>query len=156
MEKSLYWYIGSLHILDILQTLAQVFSCEFCEISESTFFTEHIWATASENLIFTIFQLRKHFKPFCPILSYFSKFRPANSDPVLYNSKHLSSFLDIVSSLLEDKDLGLVYLQAVFVSLIKSLFVITVRLIALNRCHFFSVILLYLVIETPNLVCVGF
>ena len=29
------------------QTLAQVFSCEFCEISKSTFFTEHLWATAS-------------------------------------------------------------------------------------------------------------
>ena len=26
---------------------AQVFSCEFCEISKSTFFTEHVWATAS-------------------------------------------------------------------------------------------------------------
>ena len=33
--------------------LAQVFFCEFCKISESTFFTEHLWATASEfpNLI---------------------------------------------------------------------------------------------------------
>ena len=29
------------------ETLAQVFSCEFCEISKNTFFTEHIWATAS-------------------------------------------------------------------------------------------------------------
>ena len=28
-------------------TLAQVFSCEFCEISKNTFFTEHLWATAS-------------------------------------------------------------------------------------------------------------
>ena len=25
------------------ETLAQVFSCEFCEISKNTFFTEHIW-----------------------------------------------------------------------------------------------------------------
>ena len=25
------------------ETLAQVFSREFCEISESTFFTEHLW-----------------------------------------------------------------------------------------------------------------
>ena len=30
-------------------TLTQVFSCEFCEISKNTFFTEHIWATASEK-----------------------------------------------------------------------------------------------------------
>ena len=29
------------------ETLAQVFSCEFCEISKNTFFTEHRWATAS-------------------------------------------------------------------------------------------------------------
>ena len=28
-------------------TLAQMFSCEFCEISKNTFFTEHVWATAS-------------------------------------------------------------------------------------------------------------
>ena len=30
-----------------IETLAQVFSCEFCEISKNTFFTEHVWATAS-------------------------------------------------------------------------------------------------------------
>ena len=29
------------------KTLAQVFSCEFCEISKNTFFTEHLWTTAS-------------------------------------------------------------------------------------------------------------
>ena len=29
------------------ETLAQVFSCEFSEISKSTFFKEYIWATAS-------------------------------------------------------------------------------------------------------------
>ena len=28
-------------------TLAQVFSCEFCEIFKNTFFTEHLWTTAS-------------------------------------------------------------------------------------------------------------
>ena len=31
------------------ETLAQVFSCEFCEISKNAFFTEHLWATASIN-----------------------------------------------------------------------------------------------------------
>ena len=30
------------------ETLAQVFSSEFCEISKNTFFTEHLWATASD------------------------------------------------------------------------------------------------------------
>ena len=29
------------------ETLAQVFSCEFCEISKNTFFTEQLWTTAS-------------------------------------------------------------------------------------------------------------
>ena len=29
------------------ESLAQVFSCEFCEISKNTFFTEHLQATAS-------------------------------------------------------------------------------------------------------------
>ena len=32
------------------ETLAQVFSCEFCEISKNTFLTEHIWTIASEFL----------------------------------------------------------------------------------------------------------
>ena len=27
----------------------QVFSCEFCKISKSTFLTEHLWATPSES-----------------------------------------------------------------------------------------------------------
>ena len=31
----------------IKKRLAQVFSCEFCEVSKSTFFTEHLWTTAS-------------------------------------------------------------------------------------------------------------
>ena len=30
------------------ETLAQVFSCEFCEISKNTFSTEHLGTTASE------------------------------------------------------------------------------------------------------------
>ena len=29
------------------KTLAQVFLCEFCEISKNIIFTEHLWATAS-------------------------------------------------------------------------------------------------------------
>ena len=30
------------------ESLGQVFSCEFWEISRNTFFTEHIWKTASQ------------------------------------------------------------------------------------------------------------
>ena len=29
------------------EALAQVFPCEICEISKNTFFTEHLWTTAS-------------------------------------------------------------------------------------------------------------
>ena len=29
------------------ETLSQVFSCEFCEIFKNTFFTKHLWETAS-------------------------------------------------------------------------------------------------------------
>ena len=29
------------------EPLAQVFSCEFSEISKNTFFTDHVWSTAS-------------------------------------------------------------------------------------------------------------
>ena len=31
------------------ETLAQVFSYEFCNISKNAFFTEHIWTTASNR-----------------------------------------------------------------------------------------------------------
>ena len=32
------------------ENLAQVFSCEFYKIFKNTFFTEHVWATASFDL----------------------------------------------------------------------------------------------------------
>ena len=33
------------------EALAQVFSCKFCKISRNTFFTEHLWMTASANQV---------------------------------------------------------------------------------------------------------
>ena len=39
------------------ETLAQVFSSEFCEISKNAFFTEHRWTAASDETIMLIFQL---------------------------------------------------------------------------------------------------
>ena len=47
-------------------TLAQVFSCEFCEISKNTFFTERVWMTASEFLY-----LRKNYYKFCWCMKQF-------------------------------------------------------------------------------------
>ena len=40
LQASVYNFIKN-------ETLAQVFSCEFCEIYKNTIFTEHVWATAS-------------------------------------------------------------------------------------------------------------
>ena len=34
------------------ETLSQVFSCEFCGISKKTFFTEHLWTTASIEMMY--------------------------------------------------------------------------------------------------------
>ena len=39
------------------ETLAQVFSCEFCETSKNTFITEHIWTTASDYFSSIILEL---------------------------------------------------------------------------------------------------
>ena len=36
------------------ESLAQVFSCEFCGISKNTFFTEHLWTTVSKLLRFIL------------------------------------------------------------------------------------------------------
>ena len=33
------------------ETLAQVFSCEFFEISKNTFFIEHLWVTVSRSTL---------------------------------------------------------------------------------------------------------
>ena len=35
-----------------IETLAQVFSCEFCEISKNTFLTEHVWASALQATMY--------------------------------------------------------------------------------------------------------
>ena len=34
------------------ETLAKVFSCEFCEILKNNFFEEHLWTAASETIRF--------------------------------------------------------------------------------------------------------
>ena len=46
------------------ETLALVFSCEFCKISKNTFFTEHLWMTASDFIcrVFFIFSIIINFR----------------------------------------------------------------------------------------------
>ena len=47
------------------ETLAQVFSCEFCVISKNTFSTEHLWPTASHiDFVIVIFLLIFNFYHF--------------------------------------------------------------------------------------------
>ena len=39
------------------ETLAQVFSCTFCEIFKNNFFTKHFWVTASRRVLFFLLRL---------------------------------------------------------------------------------------------------
>ena len=57
-EKSCSYKFHKIHIKTTVpeacnyikkETLAQVFSCEFCEICKNIFFTEHLWTTASDE-----------------------------------------------------------------------------------------------------------
>ena len=43
------------HKINSKKTQALVFSCEFCEVSKNTFFTEHPWTTASVYLFMNLF-----------------------------------------------------------------------------------------------------
>ena len=45
------WFVGAFTAnAQEKLSLTQMFSCEFCEISKNTFFTEHVWTTASFNI----------------------------------------------------------------------------------------------------------
>ena len=39
------------HLFIKIETLAQVFSYEFCKIPQNIFFTENVWVTASEKCL---------------------------------------------------------------------------------------------------------
>ena len=49
VPESLFDKLAGLRPATLLkkENLVQVFSCEFCEISKNTFFTEHLWMAAS-------------------------------------------------------------------------------------------------------------
>ena len=70
--QSLYFNnVASLNFIKI-EILAQVFSCDFCEISKKSFFTEPIWATASVNLKENCWVGKYFFQPY-DFLSFFTK-----------------------------------------------------------------------------------
>ena len=58
------------------ETLTQVFSCEFCVSSKNTFFTEHLWTTASVLMVMII-RVSGKFPP--------GKFPPREFPPMLLN-----------------------------------------------------------------------
>ena len=73
--------------IPLKKTLAQMFSCELCQISKNTFFTEHPWTTASvvkksiktdllSCPVFLDFLILCH--KFSPTLSAYSSYSPAN------------------------------------------------------------------------------
>ena len=55
MPESLFNKVGEACNFIKKETLAQEFSCEFCEISKNTFFTEHLWWLL---LMFAILQIK--------------------------------------------------------------------------------------------------
>ena len=46
-QSLLFNKVAGFAILFKKETLAQVFSCEFCDNFKNTFFTEYLWTTAS-------------------------------------------------------------------------------------------------------------
>ena len=67
------------------ETLASVFSCEFCEISKTIFFTEHLWTTVSdfvtEMLIFRSSRSQMFFK--IVVLKNFAILKPLSNNKVV-------------------------------------------------------------------------
>ena len=48
MPESFFLIVAKNVTLLKKETLVQVFFCEFCEISQTAFFTKHLWATPSD------------------------------------------------------------------------------------------------------------
>ena len=74
------------------ETLAQVFSYEFCEISENNFVAEHLWATASaffqNNNIYYIFNIYLNLKFLVPV-----RFNTLTTTvPIMWKANQLTGF----------------------------------------------------------------
>ena len=50
---NIYFCFAIIHTIK-KEAVAQMFSCEFCEIAKYTFFTEDVWATASKHVAITL------------------------------------------------------------------------------------------------------
>ena len=61
MPESRFKQSSDLRLSTLLKkTLAQVFSCEFCDISKNTFFTEHLWWLLMNSIFETFLKFSPH------------------------------------------------------------------------------------------------
>ena len=69
------------------EILAHVFSCEFCEISKNTFFTEHLWTAAS---LITVSEnsdkISKNFPQIVVTHNIKQKLRSWGNEKILFNN----------------------------------------------------------------------
>ena len=73
------------------EALAQVLSCEFCEIFKNTYFTEHLRVTATEYHIFPMITLT--LKMFLPT---WESRDDTNNPPKVLQKNHVHNFLEII------------------------------------------------------------
>ena len=71
------------------ETVAQVFSCEFYKIFKNTFFTEHLWATASEYLILGFFFPNDTYCPLVLLIKHENSPTRLNKSEAMYNLKQV-------------------------------------------------------------------
>ena len=76
------------------ETLAHVFSSEFCEIPKKTFFTEHLWATASAYAVLSVYSALSVLST--PKILIFLAPIPQNGQTHSNNSNCLSVFAHFV------------------------------------------------------------
>ena len=98
--------VAGLHACNFIkkETLAQVLSCEFCEISKNTFLAEHLWATGSINIwifvdICVVMSSTKFVAQRCRTISkVVNCFRKKVADPQSCNFTKKESSAQLVSS----------------------------------------------------------
>ena len=83
-------------------------SCEFCEISKNTIFTEHLWATASVIIwmftdiciviVSTMWLGGSDLQPYLKLLTVFAKKLQALSHAALLNKKLQHSWFQVISN----------------------------------------------------------
>ena len=84
-------------------TLAQVFSYEFCEVSKNTFFTEHVWAPASRAFSIRFWILWICLICLFPTFQKFKKFENKKCFPRIIIFCFSSVWFFTISQAIDDK-----------------------------------------------------